>query len=202
MSPAPQPPLRPTPLRPTPGQTVGPFFGCALPYAGDRELVPPASPGALWLHGTVFDGAGAPVTDALLELWQADEDGRVPRTGGSLHRDGAVFTGWGRCASDGEGRYGFWTREPGSTGTGARFAAVTVFARGLLHRLLTRVYLPPRDAAERAALERDPLLRAVTPERVPTLLGSRQDDGSVRFDVHLQGPHETVFLDHDTPRPS
>lgn len=192
MSTAPHRPGR----RPTPGQTVGPFFGYALPYPGDHHLVPPASPGSLWLHGTVFDGQGAPVTDALLELWQAGADGRVPQVSGSLHRDGARFTGWGRCATDGEGGYGFWTREPGAVDSAARFAAVTVFARGLLHRLLTRAYLPPRDAAERTALDRDPLLRRLSPEDARTLLAVREDDGSVRFDVHLQGPRETVFLEH------
>ncbi|NAZ82377.1 protocatechuate 3,4-dioxygenase subunit alpha [Kineococcus sp. R8] len=186
--------------RPTPGQTVGPFFGYALPYAGDAHLVPPASPGALWLHGSVFDGLGAPVTDALLEVWQAGPDGRVPRASGSLRRDGATFTGFGRCASDGEGGYGFWTREPAAVGPSARFVAVTVFARGLLHRLLTRAYLPPRDAAEQAALQRDRLLGGLPPERARTLLATREDDGSVRFDVRLQGEGETVFLEHDPPR--
>jgi len=180
--------------RPTPGQTVGPFFGYALPYPGDSHLVPPASPGSLWLHGRVFDGLGATVPDALLEIWQAGPDGRVPQTSGSVHRDGATFTGWGRCATDGEGGYGFWTREPGPVGSAARFVAVTVFARGLLHRLQTRAYLPPRDDAEQDALDRDPLLRRLAPEQARTLLASRVDEGAVRFDVVLQGEGETVFL--------
>ena len=66
-------------LTPTPGQTIGPFFGYALPFERDNELVPPGSPGAIRLHGTVTDGAGAPVPDALLEIWQAGADGAVRR---------------------------------------------------------------------------------------------------------------------------
>jgi len=83
----------------TPGQTVGPFFHDALPFPGDNELVAPGRADAIRLHGRVLDGAGAPVPDALIELWQADADGRVPREPGSLRRDGFTFTGWGRAAS-------------------------------------------------------------------------------------------------------
>ena len=73
---------------PTPGQTVGPFFGYALPYDGDSDLVPPYDRRAVRLHGHVFDGAGDPVPDAIIEIWQADDAGRIPRAEGSLHRDG------------------------------------------------------------------------------------------------------------------
>jgi protocatechuate 3,4-dioxygenase alpha subunit len=65
-------------LTPTPGQTVGPFYGYALPYPGDDELVPAGHPGAIRLHGTVYDGAGQPIPDALIEIWHADGDGRIP----------------------------------------------------------------------------------------------------------------------------
>ena len=85
---------------PTPGQTVGPFFAFGLEYDGDSALVPPGSPGAIRLHGRVLDGAGEPVPDALLELWQADADGLVVQRSGSLRRDGYTFTGWGRAATD------------------------------------------------------------------------------------------------------
>src|SRR4249919_3676591 len=81
---------------PSPGQTVGPFFHFALPYDGDRALVAPGTPGAVLLHGVVYDGAGAPVPDALVEGWQADPDGTVVQRPGSLHRDGSTFTGFGR----------------------------------------------------------------------------------------------------------
>lgn len=170
----------------TPGQTVGPFFHHALPYEGGSDLVPVGTPGAVRLHGTVFDGAGAPVRDALLEVWQADPAGNVVRRPGSLHRDGYTFTGFGRCATDRAGHYSFTTLTPGGVGGGLPFFALTVFARGLLHRLSTRAYLPlPAGAG-------DALLTAAGP-RATTLLSTADADG-YRFDVHLQGPDETVFL--------
>src|SRR3954449_4959127 len=122
---------------PTPGQTVGPFFHFAMPYDGDRELVAPGTAGAIQLHGTVYDGAGAAVPDAILELWQADPAGQVVQRPGSLHRDGSTFTGFGRCATDAAGRYSFSTLLPGSVDAGLPFFAIAVFARGLLHRLTT-----------------------------------------------------------------
>ena len=97
----------------TPGQTVGPFFGMALPYPGDSALVSDAHPQAIQLHGTVYDGAGAGVPDALVELWQPDGAGHVARQTGSLRRDGSTFTGWGRAATDAAGHYAFTTVAPG-----------------------------------------------------------------------------------------
>jgi protocatechuate 3,4-dioxygenase alpha subunit len=173
---------------PTPGQTVGPFFHYALPFDRDHLLVPPGTPGAVRLHGTVYDGSGAPVPDALLEIRQADVSGRVPAVEGSLRRDGTVFTGWGRCATDAAGRYRFLTVEPGAVGDAPAFVSVVVLARGLLNRLFTRAYLPGGDG------ERDPLLSTLPPDRRRTLLAHREADGSLRFDVHLQGEAETVFL--------
>ena len=85
---------------PTAGQTVGPFFGYALPYEGGPELVPPHHPRAVLLTGTVYDGAGEPIPDAVVELWQPDENGDIPSTRGSLHRDGHSFTGFGRSATN------------------------------------------------------------------------------------------------------
>ncbi|WP_432536915.1 protocatechuate 3,4-dioxygenase subunit alpha [Kineococcus arenarius] len=180
-------------LRPTPGQTVGPFYGFALPFDGDRELVPPASPGSVRLHGTVLDGLGVPVPDALLEVWQGDADGSVPTAAGTFGRDGATFTGFGRCGTDRAGGYRFWTREPARADGGAPFFAVAVFARGLMHRLLTRAYLP----APHGGLPGDALLASLEPERARTLVCVREADGSLRFDVRLQGEGETVFLEHD-----
>ncbi len=185
---------RETILAPTPGQTIGPFYGFALPHPGDEQLVPPGHPDAVRLHGTVYDGAGRPVPDALLEIWQADQAGDVPRAEGSLRRDGWTFTGFGRAAVDANGHYDFTTVRPGPTEDGAaRFIAMTVFARGLLDRLFTRVYLPGEDAASTQALATDPLLRSVPEERRPTLVASREEHGYA-FDVRLQGDGETVFL--------
>jgi len=176
---------------PTPGQTIGPFFGYALPFEGGGQLVSRAHPAAIRLHGTVFDGAGAPVPDALLEIWQADGDGRIVQQAGSLHRDGYTFTGWGRAATDNAGRYSFTTMAPGAREPGrASFIAMTVFARGLLNRLFTRAYLPGD-----VALDTDPLLAAVPAERRGTLIATPDADGFA-FDVVLQGANETVFLSY------
>jgi len=178
-------------LVPTPGQTVGPFFHYALPYDRDRELVPPGTPGSVLLHGTVYDGEGAGIPDALIEIRQAGSDGVVPTVEGSLRRDPGDFTGWGRSSTDRTGRYWFSTVEPAAAEVGSlAFFAVTVFARGLLNRLFTRAYLPGQEGL----FSTDPLLtRLPEPER-DTLLAQRLPDGSLRFDIRLQGIGETVFL--------
>lgn len=179
-------------LAPTPGQTVGPFFHYALPFDGGAELVPAGHPNRIRLHGTVFDGAGDPVPDALIEIWQPDGDGVVSREPGSLRRDGFTFTGFGRVQTDRVGHYTFATVAPGSVTDGsAPFFAVCVFARGLLDRLFTRAYLPESVRA----LAADPLLTTVPDDRRATLIATA-DDGGYRFDIHLQGDGETVFLDH------
>jgi protocatechuate 3,4-dioxygenase, alpha subunit len=148
----------------TAGQTVGPFFGFALPYDGAPELVPADTPGARRLGGVVLDGAGEPVPDALLEL-------TVTAVGGERH--------WGRAATDPEGRYAFTVPEPGGA-----FLGLTVFARGLLNRLFTRVYLPEAS---------DALLETLPEDRRATVIAVGDADGYT-FDVHLQGERETVFL--------
>ncbi len=179
-----------TELHPTPGQTVGPFYGYALPFEGDQIIVPQSHPDAIRLHGTVFDGAGDPVPDALLEIWQPAPDGSVIAEQGSLHRDGYTNTGWGRCATDPTGHYAFTTLRPGATENRAAFFSVVVFARGLLDRLMTRAYLP----GDAAALDSDPLLGSLPSDRRSTLIAEADEQGFV-FDVHLQGDRETVFLD-------
>ncbi|MFD1824372.1 protocatechuate 3,4-dioxygenase subunit alpha [Mumia zhuanghuii] len=177
-------------LTPTPGQTVGPFFHYALPYEGDRDLVLPGTAGAIRLHGTVYDGAGAPIPDALIEIWQAAPDGSVVQQPGSLRRDGWTFTGFGRASTSRDGSYTFSTLTPGPTEDGAAaFFAVTVFARGLLSRLFTRAYLP--DDAD--ALAADTLLASVPDDRRGTLIAARDEQG-LCFDIRLQGEDETVFL--------
>ncbi|XVV09208.1 protocatechuate 3,4-dioxygenase subunit alpha [Actinoplanes sp. CA-131856] len=162
-----------------PGQTVGPFFHLGLPYEGDNELVPPGRPDAVRLHGRVLDGQGNGVPDAVIEIWQADPSGTVPRVGGSIRRDGWTFTGWGRAQTDPDGHYWFTTLEPPS------FFAVTVFARGLLDRLFTRAYVPSDQL--------DAFLEGLGPERRDTLITTREERG-LRFDIRLQGEGETVFL--------
>lgn len=177
-----------TALTATPGQTIGPFFGFALPFERGNELVASNSPNAVQLHGVVTDGAGAPVPDALLEIWQADADGKVPSSTGSLHRDGWTFTGWGRASTDPDGHYSFTTVKPSSVQhNSAPFIAITVFARGLLNRLFTRAYIPD------GRLDGDPLLNSVPVDRRHTLIAVPDQHG-LRFDVRLQGADETVFL--------
>ena len=183
-----------TKLVPTPGQTVGPFYGYALPYTKDRELLAPGSPGSIRLQGTVYDGAGHPIPDAILEIWQPDAEGNIVHRTGSLVRDGYTFTGFGRSAVGNTGVYTFTTVNPGPTEPGAAaFISVAVFARGLMNRLFTRVYLPENQEA----LAKDPLLSSLDPERRKTLIARRDADGGLTWDIRLQGEGETVFLDFE-----
>ena len=185
-------------LGPTPSQTVGPFYGYALPVPDGGAVAPAGHPDSITVHGQVYDGAGAPVPDALLETWQPAPDGsrtgaagslrRDPVTGGFLGRNGIGFTGFGRVATDADGHYTLRTLVPG----GVPYLSMIVFARGLLHHLYTRVYLP--DLADPAV---DGLLAGLEPARRATLLAARERTGVYRFDVRLQddGTHEeTVFL--------
>lgn len=175
---------------PTPSQTVGPFFGFALPYDSGPQLVSPDTPGAVRIEGHVFDGAGDPVPDALVEIWQADASG-VYAT-----KPDAGFTGFGRCQTDRDGAFHFLTIKPGPTpgpdGTiQAPHLKVTLFARGLLRHLVTRMYFPD-EAADNAE---DPFLNLVPPEGRTTLIArqSGADGGTLCFDICLQGDRETVF---------
>lgn len=178
-------------LTATPGQTVGPFYGYAMPWPGDNEIVPPSKAEAVQLHGYIYDGAGAPVPDAILEIWQPDGNGNVSRNSGSLRRDGFTFTGFGRNEVDPEGRYVFSTLNPGATEAGkAPFISVVIFARGLLNRLFTRIYLPE----DTEALAADPLLSSLDATERDRLIATRGADGSLRFDIRLQGENETPFL--------
>lgn len=189
---------------PTPAQTVGPFFGYALPFPGGGDLVPPGHPGAITLHGRVLDGAGAPIPDALLEFWQAGPDGsrlgapgsmrRDETTGGFAGRDGVTFTGFARVATDADGRYAIRTDVP----AGVPYLSVCLFARGLLHHLFSRAYLTGEPG-----YAEDSLLASLPPARRATLETVRERGGVHRFDIRLQGGEdadggrheETVFLD-------
>ncbi|MEW2359304.1 protocatechuate 3,4-dioxygenase subunit alpha [Spirillospora sp. NPDC029432] len=177
-------------LLPTPSQTVGPFFHYALPYAGGPEVVPAWRPEAITVRGRVLDGAGAPVGDALVEIWQADGTGAVPARPGGYKRAGHGFSGFGRCETDAAGAYWFSTLKPAGIGAGAPYIAVLVFARGLLKPVRTRLYFP-EDAAAHGT---DPLLAEVPADRRGTLIAEREEDGAYRFDVRLQGERETVFF--------
>ncbi|MDQ7907295.1 protocatechuate 3,4-dioxygenase subunit alpha [Phytohabitans sp. ZYX-F-186] len=177
----------------TPSQTVGPYLSIGLPWPDGPDVVAEGVPGAFWLHGVVTDGAGEPVPDGLVETWQADPAGRFD------HPDdprGAVsgFRGFGRCPTDDSGRYGIRTLKPGPVpGPGgapqAPHVDVSVFARGLLHRVVTRVYF----ADEEAANATDAVLAGVPEARRATLLAVPDGTG-YRFDIRLQGDDETVFF--------
>ena len=158
----------------TPPQTVGPFFAIVLPWDDGPAVVEPGTDGAIALRGTVFDGEGAPVPDAIVETWQAPGDG---------------CRGFGRCPTDADGRWEIVTRKPEPSGGEAPHVAVAVFARGLLDRVPTRIYFGDEADANAA----DPLLSGLEPERRETLVAT-PEDGGYRFDIHLQGDDETVFL--------
>jgi protocatechuate 3,4-dioxygenase alpha subunit len=166
----------------TPSQTIGPFFAILLPLGSD-ELVDPKRDDAITLAGRVYDGAGAPVVDALLEMWQADGNGKYASRGG-----------FGRYMTDAAGGFRFVTSKPGRVeGTDERLQAphvsVSLFARGLLKRLATRVYFEDEPSNEK-----DPVLLTVAEGRRSTLVARRDGAGVYRFDIHLQGENETVFF--------
>jgi protocatechuate 3,4-dioxygenase alpha subunit len=165
----------------TPSQTVGPFFGFALPFADGPELVAKDAAGALWLDGQLIDGAGEPVSDGLVEMWQGD-----------------LF---GRCKTDREGVFHFTVVKPAAMpapggGTQAPHLNVTVFARGLLKHLVTRMYFPDEEAAN----AQDPVLNAIPEAGRRATLVAQAEGGKLRFDIRLQGEGETVFFDVDGPR--
>ena len=182
---------------PTPSQTIGPFLHIQLPYEGEQQLVAPDDPDAIRLRGTVIDGKGDPVDDALIEIWQANRAGRYAhpedkRRELPLEED---FAGFGRSATDAEGRFEFVTVKPGPVpGPDGRPQAphidVSVFARGLLKRLVTRIYFP--DEAE--ANEADPVLSSIEDSAERGTLVAEPEDGALRFDIHLQGDGETAFF--------
>lgn len=177
----------------TPSQTVGPFFGYALPYEGGPNLVAAHLPQAIRFHGTVYDGAGEQVPDAIVEIWQANERGEIVREQGSLERDGYTFTGFGRTSVNLAGHFTFTTVKPGAVVGGAPYILVTIFARGLMHHLFTRAYFP--DDAETQGS--DTVLSAVPAERRSSLISVADGENSYRFDIRLQGDGETVFFDFD-----
>ncbi|WP_243226539.1 protocatechuate 3,4-dioxygenase subunit alpha [Microbacterium sp. CIAB417] len=179
-----------TRLPATSGQTVGPFFAFGLEYPKMHEVVFPHSSGAIVLSGTIYDGAGAPIPDAVIEIWGADTDGTISRARGSRRRDDHTFTGFGRSFTTDEGAYDFWTRNPGPIEGKAPFFAAVVFARGLPNKLHTRIYLPDDEAL----LAADPLLSSLEPHERATLIATRTPEGDLTHDIHLQGEKETVFL--------
>ncbi len=177
----------------TPSQTVGPFFAYALPYEGGERLVALDDPDAVRIAGTVLDGDGEPVGDALIEIWQANRHGRYRHPEDTREElpleDG--FTGFGRCATDDDGRFEFVTVKPGAADGQAPHVSVCVLGRGLLRHLNTRIYFPDEPEANAA----DPLLASIEDDALRQTLIAQPRDGVLTFDIHLQGEHQTAFLD-------
>ena len=179
----------------TPSQTIGPFFAVGLPWPDGPEVVAEATPGAVRIGGRVLDGAGDPVPDALVETWQADPAGRFAHPDDPRGPAGRAFRGFGRCPTDAEGRWAIRTLKPGPLpapdgGAEAPHLDVSVFARGLLGRLVTRIYFPDEADANAA----DPLLASIADPGVRGRLVAVADGDGLRFDIHLQGAQETPFL--------
>jgi protocatechuate 3,4-dioxygenase alpha subunit len=166
----------------TPSQTVGPFFEFGLPTK--PLLVPADADGAITVVGQMLDGAGVPVPDGLVEIWQANGAGSY---------DGNA--GWGRCQTAADGGFHFTTVKPGAVrdpdgSVEAPHVNVLGFARGLLKPVLTRIYFPDEEAANAA----DPVLAALDAEQRASLVATPEARGAYRFDIRLQGDGQTVFF--------
>lgn len=187
----------------TPSQTVGPFFAYVLtpreygyPEIATNEIAGLEGAGErIRIEGYVLDGDGEPIVDAMLEIWQADGEGRYPG-----HEPGSNqgFSGFGRSDLDSNGFFAFETVKPGPVpGPGGQPQAphinLGIFARGLLKRLFTRVYLEGE-----AANDADPILALVPADRRATLIAARRERGALpvyTFNIRLQGDRETVFFE-------
>jgi protocatechuate 3,4-dioxygenase alpha subunit len=186
-------------LRATTSQTVGPFFDIGLRRFCCADLTAPGISGEkIAIEGRVLDGDGIPVPDAVLEIWQSNADGKYAHPDDTQAKPiEAAFRGYGRIATDEQGRFRIITIKPGPVpgpqgSMQAPHIAVSVFMRGLLKRLVTRIYFP-NDARQ----ANDPVLTLVDPARRATLIAkiTPGDANSLHWDVILQGPEETVFFD-------
>ena len=187
----------------TPSSTIGPYFSIGLVPSqfGGRDLfvnsivTPDVSGERIRIEGRVFDGDGAIVPDAVVEIWQADAAGRYahPRDGA---KPNATFRGFGRSGTSAEGKYWFETIRPGPVagpdGTQqAPHIAVNLFARGVLKQMTTRIYF-----SDEKTNDKDPVLALVPADRRRTLIAVRDPNAALyRFDIHMQGPDETVFFE-------
>ena len=179
----------------TPFSTVGPFFKLLVRHQpeGAATLVAPDIEGRhITIEGALLDGAGAPIDDGLIEIWQADADGRYPHSADGVER---AFAGFGRVATGAPGTFAFRTIKPGRVaGPDGRMQAphilVSVMARGIMSRCWTRLYFD-----DEAVNDDDPVLQLVPAARRATLIARSIGDGRYRFDIVVQGERETVFFD-------
>jgi protocatechuate 3,4-dioxygenase, alpha subunit len=191
----------------TPSQTVGPFFAYGLTpnkkydwkdTFSNNLVTPDASGERIRIEGRVLDGDGKPIPDCMLEIWQADAQGRYAHPADTRALPNASFKGFGRNGTDDAGGYSFATVKPGSVPgpdgkPQAPHVLIAVFARGMLRQSYTRIYF-----ADEAANGSDPILALVPAERRDTLIAKRamKNDHSVyTFDIHMQGDAETVFFE-------
>jgi protocatechuate 3,4-dioxygenase, alpha subunit len=191
-------------LRQTPSQTVGPYFAYGLApeqygyqqnltsIAGSQMAEGDIEGQRIRVEGRVFDGNGNPISDALIEVWQADGLGRYSHPA-DPRGSNSTFKGFGRCGTgtDPQNRFWFDTIKPGAVGEGqAPHLNVIVSMRGMLLHAFTRIYF-----ADEPMNAMDKVLNAVPAERRNTLIATRQDGGAYKFDIHMQGDNETVFFD-------
>jgi len=181
----------------TPSQTTGPYLEIGL-LGGpiSNRLVDESDPRAIHISGVLLDGAGDPVGDGMIEIWQANAAGRYahPADGRDDIPLETAFTGFGRSGTDDDGRFELLTVKPGRVPwvdgrPQAPHLLVGVFARGLLKRVATRMYFPDEEAAN----AEDPVLLGLEPEERATLV-ARAEDGALRFDIVLQGTGQTTFF--------
>jgi protocatechuate 3,4-dioxygenase alpha subunit len=200
----------------TPSQTVGPYFAYGLaPHSrckwspdpkvydwketvGANLVTPDASGERIRIEGRVTDGDGQPINDAMIEIWQADAQGRYAHPRDDRALPNTQFKGFGRSATDGDGAYSFDTIKPGPVpGPGGKQQAphivVCVYSRGMLRQVYTRLYF-----SDEKANEADPILALVPAERRNTLIAHKETRAGAtvyRFDIRIQGKDETVFFD-------
>jgi protocatechuate 3,4-dioxygenase, alpha subunit len=188
----------------TPSQTVGPFFKYGLTPNGQYDwndaftnslITPDVSGDRIRIEGHVLDGDGVAVPDCMLEVWQADAQGRFADPQDKRALPNAAFKGFGRCGTDQNGAYVFDTIKPGVVPDAdgkpqAPHILLAVFGRGMLRHLYTRIYF-----ADEAANATDPVLALVPADRRATVIASRKADGIYALDIRLQGDGETVFFD-------
>jgi protocatechuate 3,4-dioxygenase alpha subunit len=183
-------------LRMSSSQTVGPYFQIGLSWSYERDIAGNAAGERIEIYGRVLDGVGEPIPDAVLEIWQADAQGRYPSAAADSDTTSAGWLGFGRVPTDDYGAYAFRTikpgRVPGADGLlQAPHLALHVFMRGLLKPVHTRLYFP-NDPAH----AEDPVLALVPEARRATLIARPQPDARLEWNVHLQGPLETVFFQY------
>ena len=181
----------------TPSQTVGPYLRIGLLHDFiTQNLVDPADPRAIRIRGRLVDGGGDGVKDGMIEIWQANTAGRYNHPADTRDdvplEDG--FLGFGRTHTEDDGWFEIVTVKPGSVpwpegGMQAPHLAVGIFARGILKRVVTRMYFPDEEAANTA----DPVLSRLEQDERETLVATAED-GGLRFDIRLQGPRQTTFF--------